>query len=51
MKIWFWLFLSILMFTVGCASGYYEKRPGYQGEISNYWQNILYHQTSETEQR
>ncbi len=47
MKIWFWLLLSILTLMVGCASTYYEKKPVYHEEISDYWKSILYHQASE----
>ena len=49
MKTWFWLFLCILNLMAGCASGSYEKGPASHGEISDYWQNILYPQTSEQE--
>jgi hypothetical protein len=41
MKIWFGLLLSLLLFMAGCASGYYETRPGNQEEVSKYWQDIL----------
>jgi hypothetical protein len=46
-KIWFWLLLSILTLMVGCASGYYQQKPVYHEEISDYWKSILYHQTSQ----
>ncbi len=51
MKIWFWLLLSLIMLIVSCASGYYEKKSGYHEENSVYWNEILYHRTSEPEQR
>jgi|GEM_PF-3071057 len=52
MKMWFWVFLCILMLMVGCASGYSAgKRPANQEEISDYWSSILYHQTPQEYER
>ena len=32
MKTWFWLLLTVVMLTVGCAPGYSAKKPAYPEE-------------------
>jgi hypothetical protein len=41
MKIWVCLFLTILTLAVGCAPGYYDRRPAYPaaGATMNWVQN------------
>jgi hypothetical protein len=41
MKIWVWLVLTILTLAVGCAQGYYDRRPAYPetGATINWVQN------------
>jgi hypothetical protein len=39
-KIWLWLVLTLLTLTAGCARGYYDSRPAYQGGATvNWYQN------------
>jgi hypothetical protein len=49
MKKWLCLLISILTFIVGCASVF--EKPVYREDAADYWKRILYHKTSETEQR
>ena len=41
MKTWVWLLVAILMLTLGCAQGYYDRRPAYRdtGATMNWYQN------------
>ena len=36
MKTWFWLLLTVVMLTVGCASGYSAQRSAYPAETTTY---------------
>jgi hypothetical protein len=37
MKNWLWLVLAILTLTTGCAQGYSDQRPAYQGPATMNW--------------
>ncbi len=37
MKTWLWLVLTILILTIGCAQGYSDSRPAYQGGATMNW--------------
>ena len=37
MKNWLWLVLTILTLTTGCAQGYTDPRPAYQGLATMNW--------------
>jgi hypothetical protein len=37
MKTWLWLLLAIVTFTGGCAQGYSDSRPAYQGPATMNW--------------
>ncbi len=41
MPTWFWLSLTILTLTMGCAQGYSDRRPAYReaGATMNWYQN------------
>ena len=48
MKTWLWLLLAIFTLMVGCAPGYYAKRPASPEETPTYGETGMWHQNPET---
>ena len=49
MKTRFWFLVAILTLMVGCAPGYYAKRPAYPEETPAYRDTGMLHQNPETD--
>lgn len=51
MKNWYWLLLALVMLMIGCAPGYYERRPGLGEEGPGYYETKKWYQNPETEEQ
>jgi len=49
MKTWFWLLLTVVMLTVGCAPGYSAKKPAYPEETPAFRGTGMLFQNPETD--